>query len=120
MPSATDASLVQSLRTANQRLRSQLDRLIPSPARRGFATPQQIAGLLGELQRVGEWLRSGLPEVSLELEAELGEYRRNVEKLRDLLPFIHGRLVEERNRLEAERARVDSAARWAQGSRQTL
>jgi hypothetical protein len=50
----------------------------------------------------------------------LSEYRSSVERLRTLLPSIHSTLLEERARLERERARVQSAANWACRSRQTL
>ncbi len=54
------------------------------------------------------------------LDWELGQYRKNVEQLRTLLPSIHGALLRERARIEQERARVQTAAEWAQRSRQTL
>jgi len=48
-----------------------------------------------------------------ELDQELEQYRRNVERVRELLPSIHGQLLAERARLGAQRARVRSAAEWA-------
>ena len=54
------------------------------------------------------------------LEQELSDYRQNVEQLRELLPLIHRTLLNERARLEQERARVESAAEWARRSHQTL
>ncbi len=117
----TQNQLAQNLHDTNHRLRFWLDSLVPDQAPPGGATPQQMAGLLSELLRAGEWLRAGLPqERDPELEAELGNYRRNVERLRELLPFIHALLLREKARLETERARVECAAEWARGSRRTL
>jgi len=79
-----------------------------------------MSGLLSELMRAGEWLRELPPDRDSALEQELSAYRRNVERLRDLLPAIHSALLAERARLESERARMTSAAAWARGSRQTL
>jgi hypothetical protein len=113
--------LAQNLHDTNRRLRFWLDSLVPEQATAGAATPQQMAGLLSELLRAGEWLRAGLPqERDSELETELGNYRRNVERLRELLPFIQRVLLREKARLETERARVECAAEWARGSRRTL
>jgi len=50
----------------------------------------------------------------------LSAYRKQVERLRVLLPSIHQTLLGERARLEQERARVTSTAEWARRSRQTL
>jgi predicted nucleic acid-binding Zn-ribbon protein len=76
--------------------------------------------LLSELLRAGEWLRARPEHRDAELEHELSEYRKQVERLRSLLPFIHRALLRERARLEQERERVQAAAEWARGSRQTL
>jgi hypothetical protein len=117
-------TLARNLHETNARLSLWLDSLMAdsasaSPQPRA-ASPQQMAGLLAELMRAGEWLRS-LPAARDEaVELELSEYRKHVERLRNLLPTIHGALLRERGRLEQERARVESAAAWARGSRQTL
>jgi hypothetical protein len=92
-----------------------------------------MAALLSELLRAGAALRAEpIPAKGKgngndngnsndpELDSELELYRRNVERLRDLLPSIHRQLLAERARLEAQRARVRSAAEWARASRQTL
>ena len=84
------------------------------------ATPEQMNGLLSELMRAGERLR-GLPaERNDALEHEMTRYRSQVERLHALLPSIHSGLLRERARLEQERERLNSAAQWARGSRQTL
>ena len=123
MPILSCAELTESFHQTNGRLRFWLDGLIPAgepfPAVRA-ATPQQMAGLLSELMRAGQWLRTLPGEKDVELELELSEYRQNVERLRDYLPSIHDALLRERARLEQERSRVQSAAEWAFRSRQTL
>jgi hypothetical protein len=86
-------------------------------------TPEHIAALLSELVRVGAGLRAQpLPRKGsdLELDEELDTYRRNVEQLRQLLPSIHTQLLIERARIEAQWARIQSAAQWARTSRETL
>ena len=124
MPLLEADELVQELRQTNYRLKRWLDSRMPDrtqpSAQARPARPQQMAGLLSELLRAGEWLRALPKQRDPELEQELTEYRRNVERLRDLLPLIHSGLLEERARLEHERARVESAAEWARRSRQTL
>lgn len=121
MPLLSEGQLTENLRQTNIRLRFWLESLAPDPPHPTPPTPQLISGLLSELLRAGEWLRSGLPEQhDLQFQAELGEYRRNLERLRDRMPGIHSHLLGERARLEAERTRIESAVEWAQGSRQTL
>lgn len=86
------------------------------------ATPQQIATLLGELQRAGQWLRE-LPEEKdrdADLQQAIRRYRQEVERLRGVLPGIHAALLTERARLEQERRRVSCATEWMRTSRQTL
>lgn len=130
MPLSPPHMLAQNLRETNARLALCLDSLIMashpgsasnSPQARP-ATPQQMSALLSELMRAGEWLRAlpNSPDRDAAVEHELSEYRKNVERLRDLLPSIHGALLKERSRLEQERARVETAAQWVRGSRQTL
>jgi hypothetical protein len=126
------AELAESFHQTNARLAFFLDSLLPevatiglplnapsSPAPRA-ATPQQMAALLSELMRAGQWLRSLPSEKDAALEQELSEYRKQVERLRTLLPSIQQTLLGERARLEGERARVVAAAEWARRSRQTL
>jgi hypothetical protein len=121
-------SLLENLRQTNCRLDFWLDAMSasreqPGVQQPGVATPEQMAGLLSLLLRAGAWLRaeplpaSGAdPELTLELE----RYRGNVERLRDFLPALHRQLLLERTRLEAQRARVQSAAEWARASRQAV
>ena len=117
----TSALLAQNLHQTNDRLHCWMDSLVSDHGHPVTATPEQMAGFLSELLRAGEWLHAGLPqEKGAELQTELGEYRKNVERLRELLPSIHRQLLNERSRLEAARAQVESAGEWARVSRQTL
>jgi hypothetical protein len=114
----------ETLHEINSRLRVLLNSLAPNPNHSNTpshaATPQQMAGLLSELMRAGQWLRALPTDHGPAVEQELDEYRKNVEHLRTALPSIHNTLLRERARLEQERACVASAAAWAGTSRQTL
>lgn len=113
----------QFLRQTNQRLRYWLDSMLAQSGGLGVITPEHITALLSELSRAGAALRTDPPPIRIadpEFDQELNLYRRNVELLRELMPSIHNQLLVERARLEAQRARVQSAAQWAQASRQTL
>jgi hypothetical protein len=117
------SSLLHNLRGTNRRLNFWLDSMITRPGQPAAATPEPMGALLSELLRAGADLRA--QPVSArgndpEMDTELEQYRRNVERLRELLPSIHNQLLLERARLEAQRARVRSAAEWARASRQTL
>lgn len=118
------SELAETLHDVNVRLRFWLEDLVPdsaaSVALPRAATPRQMGGLLSELMRAGEWLRTLPADRDAKLEAELSAYRKNVERLRALLPSIHSALLAERARLEHERARVQCAAEWAGRSRLTL
>lgn len=112
-----------NLRETNHRLSFWLESMIAKPGQPALATPEHMTALLSELSRTGAGLRAGpIPPqgADSELDAELATYRCHVERLRELLPSIHQQLLEERARLEAQRARVQSAAEWARASRQTL
>jgi hypothetical protein len=114
---------LQNMRETNRRMSDWLDSLSPKPGEPMVATPEQIGGILSELSRTGAWLRSEpLPTRTNdpELRAALNQYQKHVERLRDLLPFIHRQLLTERARLEAQRVQVHSVTEWARASRQTL
>jgi ABC-type nitrate/sulfonate/bicarbonate transport system substrate-binding protein len=124
MPLLAPDQLTSNLRETNGRLILLLDSLFPCSAQPGttalVVTPQQMSGLLSELMRAGQWLRSEPDETNVAFEQEVREYRKQVDRLRALLPAIHRTLLRERARLERERDRVRSAAEWARVSGQTL
>jgi hypothetical protein len=112
----------ETLRDTNRRLGLWLDGMITASGELS-ATPDNIGALLNELLRVGSELRSRpLPAAGCDpqWDAELSVYRRHLERLRALLPSIHTRLLAERARIEAQRARICAACEWASASRQTL
>jgi hypothetical protein len=116
-------SRVQTLREANHRLPEWLEVVVARHEQAAVATPEQMSALLTELLKAGEGLRSEpIPEqgVDPELDDELDQYRRNVERLKRMLPAIHSQLLLERARLEFQRAHVQAAAEWARASRRTL
>jgi len=115
--------LSQTLRDSNQRLGHWLDNIVGDRGQALLPTADHMGALLSELLHAGAGLRAKpLPTKGddPELDAELDHYRRNVERLRQILPAIHQQLLAERARLEAQRARVKAAAEWARASRQTL
>ncbi len=130
----TSATLTQAedFRETNRQLRRWLDRLAPDcltaqpgqqPSPQRTPSLDCITALLSELVRAGAALRAQpLPPQGTdpELDCELDDYRHNVERLRQILPSIYNQLLVERARIEAQRARVISAAEWARASRQTL
>jgi hypothetical protein len=124
MPVFVPGQLTLELQESNRRLKFWLESLAPSSESSDAAVPlpmpEQISGLLSELLRAGEWLRARPEHRDAELEHELSEYRKQVERLRGLLPLMHRALLSERACLERERERVQAAAEWARGSRQTL
>jgi hypothetical protein len=115
--------LLQNLRDTNRRLSFWLDGMIAGTGRQAVAAPDHMGGLLSELLRAGATFRAEpifAQGNDPELDAELEKYRSNVERLREVLPSIHGQLLAERGRIEAQRSRVKSAAEWARASRQIL
>ncbi len=124
MPVLAHDLLAQKLHDSNARLGFWLDSITPdcpaSSAPTRPVTPQQMSGLLSELMRAGQWLRNLPEEKDAELGEELSAYRKNVERIRELLPSIHSTLLRQRARLEQERTRVEAAAEWMRRSQQTL
>jgi hypothetical protein len=128
MPSVDQNQFIFELRESSSRLRRWLEILnarsdssseSPSSAS-PVPMPDQMSGVLSELLRAGEYLRSRPRESNPDLEDELADYRHHLMRLRDHLPLIHRALLNERGRLEHERERVRAAAEWARVSRQTL
>jgi hypothetical protein len=112
----------ENLRATNHRLSVCLQSMFASRSSM-MVTPEHMSLLLSELLRVGAELRAKpIPDKGSdpELDEQMETYRLHVQRLRELLPSIHGHLLAERSRLEAQRARVRAAAEWATTSRQTL
>jgi hypothetical protein len=115
--------LQQNLRGSNRRIGSWLNTMLAQQGWPPVPTSEQMSGLLSELVLAGAWLRAEpIPAKGTdpELDDELDRYRQNVQRLRQLLPCIHTQLLAERARIEAQRSRIHSAAKWAGALRQTL
>lgn len=119
---ASFEGLAEALRESTRRLADWMAALFPegSPLSAQPASPQQMSGLLAELMKTGQRLRQEAHLEDPALAVEVAAYRWQVERLRDRLPAIQRALVEERSRLEQERARLRSASEWARRSRETL
>ena len=106
-----------NLRQVNEYLRGALIRLRPEQKDCATIRPRDFSDLHSEILRAAESLR-GLP---LPFEAALAdealEYRRNLEKLAQFLPELHGRLLAKRGDLEAALTHVAAAGAWARGCR---
>ena len=112
--------VLEPLNRANRNLGRLLDLLEADPSvRRGIA-PDDLAVILTELLRVGEWLHGGsIPKNNPEVARALAQYRASLDRLRSLMPFLHTQLLTERARLETERSHLEAASAWAGTSRQT-
>ena len=81
------SELLQRLRQANRTLSAAIV-LLNAPARAGIGiTPEQLAGVLSELLRVGEWLqRKAVPQNDPEVAVAVQQYRESLQQLQSLLP----------------------------------
>jgi hypothetical protein len=124
---------LQTLREVNDHLRSALIRLWPEQSleqsseqlpepKGGSIRSQDLAGIRSEILRVAACVHRPQPhsESAAAFEKESLEYRTNLEKLRHLLPLVHGRLLAGKSRLEAARNHVAAAAAWARASKDSL
>jgi hypothetical protein len=118
MPSDT----IETLRQANENLRSALVRLHPEQRHCLTIRAQDFSDILSQLLRAGECLRHLPPqsEPSAALEKESLEYRNNLEELKHFLPDLHGRLLAEKARLETAQTHLAAAAAWVRASNKTL
>lgn len=113
---------LETLRQVNEYLSSALVRLRPDRKESSTIRPHDFSDILSQLLRASECLRGVAPhtEAAAALEKEALEYRGNLQKLKDLLPDLHGRLLAERSRLETARNHVVAAVAWARASEKTL
>jgi hypothetical protein len=113
---------IPRLRAVNRNLDARLVRLIGGPNRPASIAPTEFTALLAELLPVADCLRgvaaAGAPD--MELANEISKYRNNLEKLERLLPWIQGRLLVEKARLQTLQSHIIAAKAWAQASRETL
>lgn len=113
---------LETLRHVNHYLCSALLRLSPEQNRCSAIQPQDFFNLLSQLLLAAECLphTTAPSEATTALQAELLEYRHNLESLQRLLPDLHQRLLAEKARLERAQSHVAAATAWARASRKTL
>jgi superfamily I DNA and/or RNA helicase len=118
----TPPAALETLRLVNDNLRSALIRLRPEQRLCSSIRPEDFSDLLSHVLRAAEYLRrpETQSEASVALDKESLEYRSNLEKLKDFLPDLHGRLLAEKSRLETAQTHVAAAVAWAQASKKTL
>jgi hypothetical protein len=80
-------------------------------------TAQQFCELLREIQQAGLLVSQDLATANTD--PELRRYRRNLERLRGVLPLVEIQLRLEQARLKAECEAIDSACDWAAASQAT-
>jgi len=115
------ADTLETLRQANDNLRSALIRLRPEHKDCSTIRPQDFSDILSQLLRAAECLRQPAPSnAGAALEKESLEYRSNLEKLKQFLPDLHGRLLAEKARLEDAQTHAATAAAWVRASKKTL
>ena len=115
------ADALATLHRVNGSIRSALTRLRPDQKHCSDILPQDFSDLLGEILRAAECVRSQAAQTeAMDLAQASLEYRTNLEKLRDLLPQLHGNLLAEKSRLETAQAHVAATAAWARASTKTL
>ena len=114
--------VLETLRQVNENLRSALVRLRPDQKHCSAIMPQDFSDLLSHVLRAAECLRRppAQSQASVAFDKESLEYRNNLEKLKDFLPDLHGRLLAEKSRLEMAQTHVAAAAAWARASKKTL
>ena len=113
---------LETLRQVNNNLRSSLIRLCPEHKDCSTIRPQDFSDILSQLLRAAESL-GRLPlnsDAGAALEQESLEYRSNLEKLKQFLPDLHGRLLAEKARLKNAQLHVAAAAAWTRASKKIL
>lgn len=116
------SDILTTLEQVNGTLRSALIHLRPEQQHCSTIQPQDFSDLLAEILRAADCLRRQPLEFEPAEAVQLAslEYRSNLEELRDFLPQLHGNLLAEKSRLEAEQAQLTAASAWARTSTGTL
>lgn len=81
---------------------------------------EDIAKLFCVLKHAQEVSLPAIQQAGENGRREVAEFRNHLERLHELLPSLHVRLLHEQDRLEQENARLNAAAEWNKISRQTL
>jgi hypothetical protein len=114
------SSAAQQVQQACQVLAAFLESLRLANCGQAQVTPADLEDTFLEIARVGEVVQTRVDgDLDSELENALCEYRGLLERVRQNMPLLHGRLLTERARLEAQRAHLEAANFWAETSRTT-
>ena len=110
----------QMIQEANRKLGMLLEAMRNDSSGEAPLTTQNLAAVLAEVLRVGEWMGiRAVAESDRDLQLELDAYCQKLHQLREAMSRIHARLLTERARLETERAHLETATAWARGARTT-
>jgi len=112
---------MQSLISANARIRLLLAATQPLGGSVATIRPQDIAGLAQDMACAGQSASELPAEIDdSDLRREMAEYRSNVERLGRILPSVHEWLLAEKTRLEIAHRRLAAAAAWVEARDKTL
>jgi len=111
----------EALHSINDHLRVVLKQWAKAPGEPGALLPEALNMLLARLSQAAELLKNrSAGNRDAQVEKEVCDYRANVERLQELLPHIHNRLLAEKARLESVRAHLEAAAAWADARKKVL
>ena len=119
------------LRDLVKQLGSWADTLESQSARQAVATPEDIMGILSAMLRANKMMQQQTVQQDpgqafthraphIDPDPTIAGYRGAMQRIRELLPQLEARLLEERVRLETEQARIRATMGWAQTSRRNL
>ena len=130
------STLTNGLGDLVEQLRSWADTLESQSARQAVATPEDIMGILSAMLRANRMMQqqtvhqqtvqqdpgeaSTHRDPHIDPDPTIAGYRGAMQRIRELLPQLEARLLEERARLETEQARIRATMGWAQTSRRNL
>lgn len=115
------STAIEDIRRASEKVRSLVAQMLPPSSAPATIDAQVLAGLLESMALANQWLHELARELhDAELEKEIAGYKRDLERLGQVLPIIQEKLLTEKARLEQARAHLEAAAAWVQASKKTL
>jgi hypothetical protein len=118
----TTHTVIEALRLANRSLRASLERWQSSQNAAAIRF-RDFSALRSEIMHAANHIPSLSANVEWEdsdLEAEISEYRSNLQRLAQILPLVHVGLQGRRSRLQAALDHLQAAAAWAEASKKSL
>jgi hypothetical protein len=117
----TSSETIDSLHTANQRLRSILNRA-RSPSFLSSIGAADFAGLRREIQRASQLIRNSRPDwvSDQDLRAAVMDYCRGLKEFAEFLPLVQMMLEARRKRLQVALDHLQAAALWWQARSDSL